>query len=329
MAEIRTDPLGGDKTVIADDRADRPGAFHVRQDRPAIDPSKDPFAEGNEGMTPPEIWADRPDGGAANTPGWKVRAVPNLYPALSPDSSEPEPQSDPELFSSRSAQGGHEVIINSPDPVQSLADLSSDQLAAAVRGWQARVEAHAGAACRHLFVNEGSEAGASLPHTHAQLIALPFVPPKLAREREAFTAHASRTAGSNLLSDILAAEVRASDRIVSIDDEAVLLAPWASSTAFQLMIVPRATGPSFEAAPSNCSQMLFTALRILKARFEASPALNIWIRTQPSGADHWAWRIDILPRLAQPAGIELGTGLQVNPVAPERAAAELKALLPA
>lgn len=327
MPEIRTDPIGGTRVVIADDRADRPGAFEAPNPKRDLDPSSDPFAEGNEGMTPPEVWADRPDDGQADTPGWKVRVVPNLYPALNPEAADPAPQADADLFGAKAAIGHHEVIINSPRPVQSLAELSEQELDQAMAAWQARIAAHSSAASRHLFVNEGLQAGASLPHTHAQLIAMDFVPEKVAREREAFTAHAARTAGSNLLSDVVAAEVRNRERLVHVDDEAVLIAPWASTTAWQLMLVPRSPEVDFATAGSRCSPMLNTALRALTKQFGNTPPLNLWVRTCPSGADHWCWRIDILPRLAQPAGIELGTGMHVNPVSPERVATELKATI--
>ena len=327
MPEIRTDPLGGTRVIIADDRSERPGAFEAPNPKRELDPSSDPFAEGNEGMTPPEVWADRPEGGAANTPGWKVRVVPNLYPALSPDSVDPAPQADSDLFGARPANGEHEVIINSPRPVQSLADLDRGELHQAMVAWQSRLAAHSGAASRHLFVNEGIQAGASLPHTHAQLVAFDFVPERIAREREAFTSHASRTAGSNLLTDLVAAEVRNRERLVHVDDEAVLIAPWASTSAWQLMLVPRSPEAEFATAASTCSSMLHTALAALTKQFGNTPPLNLWVRTVPSGAEHWCWRIDILPRLAQPAGVELGTGVHVNPMAPERVAAELKATI--
>lgn len=327
MPEIRTDPLGGTRVVIADDRAARPGAFEAPNPKRELDPATDPFAEGNEGMTPPEVWADRPDSSQPDTPGWKVRVVPNLYPALNPDQPEPEANADPDLFGARAAIGTHEVIINSPRQVETLADLDEAELDLAMAAWQSRLGAHTGASYRHLFANEGLQAGASLPHTHAQLIAMDFVPERVAREREAFTAHASRTAGSNLLTDLLAAEVRNRDRLVHVDEEAVLLAPWASTTAWQLMLVPRNPEADFATASSRCAPMLHTALKALTAQFGNTPPLNLWVRSAPSGADHWCWRIDILPRLAQPAGIELGTGMHVNPMAPERVATELKATI--
>ena len=93
------------------------------------------------------------------------------------------------------------------------------------------MRAHADAACRHLIVNEGREAGASLPHTHAQLYALDFVPAAVAREREHFHAYAVRTMGGNLLADLVQEEVRRRERIVAIDDEAVLMAPYAEPLA--------------------------------------------------------------------------------------------------
>ena len=326
MAEIRTDPIGGGRVVIADDRGGRPGAFNEVAPRPAIDPDGDPFLEGHEDRTPPELWAMRPEGGEANGPGWLVRAVPNLFPAVRPGAYPPATDAEPDLFAAKPAEGHHEVIVNSPVAVDSLCSLDGEQLGHAVEGWRTRLASHAASACRHLFVNEGREAGASLPHTHAQLAALPFVPARLAREREAFTAHAARTGGRNLLSDIVASEVRRRERLVAVDDDCVLIAPWASQSPFQLMIVPRDGNALFEQAGASPTRMLGHALGLLRERFGAPPPLNLWVRTEPDGAAHWTWRIDILPRLAQPAGIELGTGLGVNPLAPERAAAELREL---
>ena len=327
MAEVRVDPLGGRRVVIADDRGERPGAFNDVSPHPSIDSAKDPFAEGNEDQTPPELWALRPNGGPANSRGWLVRAVPNLYPAFSTDPADLPAEPNPDLFGSRPARGNHEVVISSPRSVTSLSELSIDELSMTVDGWCQRLAVHADAAIRHLFVNEGSQAGASLPHSHAQLIATDFVPRLVAAEREAFHAHAGRTNGSNLLSDILMEEVRRRERIVAIDERSVLLAPWASAVAFQLMIVPRDASADFAESGHSAAPMIHLALSLLKQRFGAPPPMNLWVRSAPAGADQWTWRIDILPRLAQPAGIELGVGLGVNPISPERAAAGLRELI--
>lgn len=324
MPEVRVDPITGLKTIVAGDRATRPGGGLSAEPAAPIDIERDPFAPGHEDRTPPEVDAVRPDGSAPDTPGWTVRVVPNLYPALDPGSPTPEPHADPDLFQAFPATGAHEVIINAPDPVLSLADLSIEQVTTAMEMWRTRMRAHAGAACRHLIVNERREGGASLPHTHAQLYALDFVPAGIARERERFGAYATRTMGGNLLADLLQHEVRQRERLVAYDEEAVILSPYGARLPFQLMLVPRDTRAAFEDDGPLGAAMLHDALSRLQRRFGCNPPLNLWVRTAPSGAERFCWRIDIVPRLTHLAGLELGAGVHLNIVAPEQAAAELR-----
>src|SRR3954467_9228134 len=132
MPQVRVDPLTGLKTIIAGERADRPGGgFEVPPDAP-IDPERDPFAEGHEDQTPPEVYAVRPNGGGPDTPGWTVRVVPNLYPALTADAAEPEPHANPDLYPAQAAAGHHEVIVNAPESVVSLTDLDPEQVLTAM-----------------------------------------------------------------------------------------------------------------------------------------------------------------------------------------------------
>jgi UDPglucose--hexose-1-phosphate uridylyltransferase len=322
VPEIRVDPLTGLKTIIATGRAARHTVPAVAQE--PVDPATDPFLEGHEDQTPPEVQALRPEGSAPDSPGWSVRVVPNRYPALDASSEAPQAEANPDLFTAQAAGGAHEVIVHTPRPVASLADLEPDELEAAVGVWRARLRAHEDAACRHLFVNEGRAAGASLPHTHAQLYALDFVPALIARERERFTAHAARTMGGNLLADLVQEEVRRRERIVAIDEEAVLMAPYASIAPYQLLLAPRRPRPRFEDDGPGGAALLHDALRRLRARLGAPPPLNLWVRTAPRGAESFCWRIDILPRLVQPAGLELGSGVYLCELAPEEAAAQLR-----
>jgi len=173
-------------------------------------------------------------------------------------------------------------------------------------------------------VNEGRDAGASLEHSHAQLYALEFVPVAIARERERFNAYNERTMGGELLADVAAEEVRRRDRLVAIDDEAMVICPWASRSPFELRVLPRAASPRFEAADEAGVGALATAVRALGARFGASPPLNLWVRTAPRGTETFHWHIDIAPRLALRAGFELSTGVEINIFPPERAASELR-----
>jgi UDPglucose--hexose-1-phosphate uridylyltransferase len=338
--EVRVDPLNGLRVIVAGGRASRPGGLRAPEPPPPIDPEKDPFAEGKESMTPLEVWADRPGGGEPNTPGWRVRSVPNLYPALAqewagvtPDGAEDPlaiPRGMPQLLSSSPAYGEHEVIVNSPDPVQSLGELSREQLDAALAGWATRIGFHTArpeVAYAHLCVNEGIAAGASLPHTHAQLYVLPWVPALIARERERTRAYFEHTQGRSLAEDVLAEEVRGAERIIAIDDDAVLISPYAAATPYRLYVVPRRPEARFEDSESRGVGMLFTAFAALREALGGNPPLNLWVRTAPRGVDTFGWRIEIAPRLGQPAGFELGTGVNINVVPPEDAARNLREAL--
>lgn len=358
--EIRIDQLTGLRTILAPGRADRPHDTRSAVPSPDIAAGKNsgaqdcPFCEGNEGRTPPEVDATRAAGGETDGPGWTTRVVPNLYPALAQaeesgvvaadaaaDAASAEAGSlasggdpllasrragEPDLFASRPAVGGHEVIVNAPQHATAMAELSDEQLAAAVATWRERMRAHSEASYVQLVVNEGAGAGASLPHTHAQLYALPFVPAAVARERERVGAYAERTTGGGLLADVLVEEMRRKDRLVAIDDDAALICPWASRSPYELRIVPRGPSASFADDTAGVA-MLHTALRLLARRFDGAPELNLWVRTAPRGVEQFHWHVDIAPRLTTKAGFEFGTGVDVVVYPPERAAADLRECL--
>jgi UDPglucose--hexose-1-phosphate uridylyltransferase len=335
LPELRIDPLTGLKTIVAGERAGRPGGGFSAEPRPPVDPETDPFLEGHEDRTPPEVYALRDPDSAPNTPGWKVRVVPNLYPALSPRSEVDGPEhedidplasgrGEPGFFASQPAEGAHEVIINSPKPVTSLHALSPEEVGTAMGVWRERMQTHSGSPYVHVIVNEGRDAGASLPHTHSQLYALPFVPAAIARERERFTAYALRTHGRNLLGDLIQEEVRLRDRIAAIDGEAVAICPYASRVPFEVQIVPRTPRADFAAEGALGAAMVHDVLGRFERVFGAVPPLNLWVRTAPSGAEYFCWRIDVLPRLTKLAGLEMGTGVNLNVMPPETAAEQLR-----
>jgi UDPglucose--hexose-1-phosphate uridylyltransferase len=176
-----------------------------------------------------------------------------------------------------------------------------------------------GAACLHLSVAERPG-----EHTRAELFAFDFVPAAIARERERFGAYAIRTMGGNLQADLVQEEVRRRERIVAIDDDAVLMAPYASRRPYQLMLAPRRPRARFQDAWPTGAALLHDGLRRLARRLGGSPPLQLWVRTSPRGADHFCWRIDVLPLLGAGGGLDLGTDVPLNTLAPERAAAELR-----
>jgi UDPglucose--hexose-1-phosphate uridylyltransferase len=278
--------------------------------------------------------------------------VPNLYPVLAGGNAESGaaaegpgegPESgmsssidplrassrarEPDLFTSMPALGAHEVIVHSPEHATSLAELTEERFAGAVEAWRERMRAAEDASYVHLIVNEGPDAGASLEHSHAQLYALRFVPAAIARERERSSAYHERTMGGHLLSEIATEEVRRRERLVAVDDEALLICPWASRSPFELRVVPRRPAPAFELDGAIGTAMIRKALRSLGALFGSHPQLNLWVRTAPRGAEEFCWHLDVVPRLTVRAGFELGTGVDVNIYPPERAAADLREAL--
>jgi UDPglucose--hexose-1-phosphate uridylyltransferase len=132
--------------------------------------------------------------------------------------------------------------------------------------------------------------------------------------------------GSHLLEDVATEEVRRRDRLVAVDDETLLVCPWASRSPFELRLIPRTPAPRFE-DDDRGTEMLAAALRGLGSVLGAVPQLNLWVRTAPRGTEEFCWHLDIVPRLTIAAGFELGTGLEINVYAPERAASDLREAL--
>jgi UDPglucose--hexose-1-phosphate uridylyltransferase len=359
VPEVRIDQLTGLRAILAPGRADRPDAFSPAPAHSKPDAAETcPFCEGREDRTPPEVWANRPEGGEPDSPGWVARAVPNLYPVLAsggPEGSSPDSAgqgvtaqgsseesgltaaadplaasrrgAEPSPFAAEPATGAHEVIVSCPEHVTRMCDLPEDRLRSAVAAWRERMRAHTDASYVHLIVNEGPDAGASLEHTHAQLYAMGFVPAQVARERERAAAYHERTMGGHLLAEVATEEIRRSARLVAMDDDAMLIAPWASHSPFELRVIPRRPAASFSDDGEAGAGMLAAALRALASLFDEAPQLNLWVRTAPRGTEEFCWHLDVVPRLTIRAGFELGTGVDINVYPPERAAADLREAL--
>lgn len=287
MAQVRIDPLGGQRVIVGD------------------------------GAPPRDLLAA--DG---SRPAGADPVGPRLDPVLDPASPEPERSAYPDLFWAGAAAGTHE-LLDVGEPVASLGDLTPERLGEVLECWRKRMRVHADAACLHLFADETVATGASV-----QLLALPFVPALIARERERFRGYATRTMGGNLLADLVQQEVRLRARLVAVDADTVLLTAYAGRVPYQLMIVPRVPRMRFEDDGPTGAAMLHAALHRLEAAVGAIPPLSLWVRTAPQGAEHFCWRIDILPRLPSlrdgEGGMGLGAGLIFNPVSPEAAAAVLR-----
>jgi UDPglucose--hexose-1-phosphate uridylyltransferase len=215
------------------------------------------------------------------------------------------------------------VIVNSPRHVSSLAELDEAETAGAMAAWRRRMQAHSDSPYVQLILNQGPDSGASLEHSHAQIGAAPFVPAAVARERERFNSYRERTAGASLLGEVLREEIRRGDRLVAIDDEVALICPWASRFPFEMRLIPRRADPCFETGEVGAS-MLHRAVAALDSLTEGSLQLNLWVKTAPRGVEHFHWHLDLAPRLEPASSFEMATGVDINVVRPETAAAKLR-----
>ena len=285
MTDVRVDPLTRRRVVIAPARAGRPGAEAPRIPEPgAAELDSCPFCEGREERTPPETLA-LPTRTPPDSPGWSVRVVPNLYPAFE----------------------RQEVVIHAPEHVRSFAALADGQVDIVAEAWHKRMEAARaeGLAYVHALINEGRDAGASLGHSHSQLVWMREPPPLV--HDEPVGAVRGLLAGPDEL------------RVATREGVSIMCHP-AGRAPYELVIgnpePGRTSGPD-----SHDHAELLLALRDAVRRLHAVEGpvpWNAWLHAD--GHPH----VEVVPRLTVFAGVELGAGVWVNPLAPERAAELLR-----
>lgn len=327
---MRRDPLSGSWTVIAPGRDARPhdddaggGASGGAPAAASASSVECPFCQGHEGLTPPEVDALRPRGDAPDTPGWTVRVVPNKYPVF---------------------EGGHEVIVHSPDHDRPLQAQPLAEVTDVVTMYQRRIAAlcAGGAAAVTVILNHGRAAGASLSHPHSQVFATPIVPPVLVSELEQFARYQVKY-GRCLLCDVLGAAIDEGSRVV-FDGPLVAFTPEASRWPYELRLAPRAHEADFlEADPGAVAGALRRALAALATATGDGP-LNAWLHTTPCVAAQaraegdagqgvarppFHWHLEFAPRLTTLAGFELGSGIGVDLLEPREAALRLRKATPA
>lgn len=305
--------------MIAPVRGERPGSSR-RLEAPDLAATQGPcpFCPGRESETPPETLALAGPGRAANAPGWRLRVVPNRFPAFG-DAGLP---TDDGLFARRPAIGRQEVVVHTPRHLASLADLTSPEIDEVARAWRSRAEAsrRAGFSVQRAIANEGPDSGATLAHTHSQLIALP-------RESAARLAVLGRLAdGPCLACAVVAEERRRAERIVVDDGELVAHCPWASRQPYEVRIAPVRCEPDAYASDLLAPALALAAecLRRIRGAAGGWVPVNVQLATSPLDAAVGHWWLEVVPRLTVPSMAELQGDVGVNPVPPELAAARLR-----
>jgi UDPglucose--hexose-1-phosphate uridylyltransferase len=340
MPEYRHDPLTGRMVIVAEERASRPYQFDIEANNTSGDPNYRPycpFCEGNESLTPGEISAFRNDDSPPDSPGWTVRTIPNLYPAVVRSGSEPAFEWNTSQPTSMFGFGAHEVIVDTPRHVLSIADMTETEVEAMFRMYAVRLRSLRSEnrfASVMIFKNVGQAAGASLPHSHSQLIALPFIPESLRSELDRAKEYAAKEGTPCLWCDRLENELNDGCRIIEKTERFVALCPFVSRFPAEVAVYPRRHEPFFEDQTevelAECARLLRrTILRLEKSTpwIKGRLAYNIILHTGPLHREPempYHFHFAILPSLSRAAGFEWGTGLHINPVSPETAAARLR-----
>jgi UDPglucose--hexose-1-phosphate uridylyltransferase len=329
MPELRKDAVTGRWVIISTERKKRPSDF--RLERPAVIGEQFcPFCSGREQMTPPEVLAFR-NGSAPNTAGWDLRVVPNKFPALQVEGT--LDRQGEGLFDRMNGIGAHEVIIETPDHQKALAAMSEAEIERVLWAFRERiVDLKRDIRFRYILVfkNHGAAAGATLEHSHSQLIALPIVPDFVREEIEGAKHHFAAKERC-VFCDIIRQEVTAGQRVIHENADIVALSPYAPRFPFETWLLPRNHFARFEDTQrqvyESLARMLKTVLMRMNKALE-SPDYNLIIHNSPfsenQAHDYYHWHVELMPKLARTAGFEWGTGFYINPTSPEEAAQVLR-----
>lgn len=320
----------GRRVLVAEHRAGRPNNF-VQEGAAHGAPGSDvdcPFCIGHESLTPAALFESRGENGQ-----WQVRVIPNKYPAVSLDQKSISFSGFPVLCAAPlEPHGAHEVIVESPTHVYDVSELSPDDLATVLRVYRDRVRFWAGQdGIQHVtvFKNVGTAAGASLEHTHSQLVALPITPPAVAAELQACEQYYNANQAC-VFCCLLDEELSHNQRLVSSTDQFAAFCASAGRQPYETWILPRNHSASFEELSDTDTESLADLLHQVIKRLQTvlQPlSYNLILHSAPfsqAHADQYHWHFELVPRSTQLAGFEWGTGMHINPLAPERAAARLR-----
>jgi UDPglucose--hexose-1-phosphate uridylyltransferase len=331
MPELRKDPVVGRWVIISTERSRRPTNFG-----PALAESVGgfcPFCPGSEDKTPPEVYAVRHNGGPPNTAGWIVRVVPNKFPALQIEGS--LDRRGEGLYDKMNGVGAHEVVIESPSHDQDLSDLSVDHIEQVLLAYRERVlDLHRDKRIRYvlIFKNHGSQAGATLEHTHTQLIATPIIPKSIQEELEGARRYYELKERC-VFCDIIQQETadQPTRRLVSMSDGFLAIEPFAPRFPFETWILPRRHDASYQVMDERTEfRELAATLKDTLQRLNRAldrPPFNFVLHTAPVSdhdLEYYHWHIEIMPKLTRVAGFEIGSGFYINPTPPEDAAQYLR-----
>jgi UDPglucose--hexose-1-phosphate uridylyltransferase len=333
MPELRRNPISKDWVIIAPERSKRPDQFkHAAvQDKPVEKGAEEvaacPFCPGNEAMSGEAVLTYYQTGsGESRQSKWSLRVVPNKFPALvhgGETSRISEGMRD--LFIKMNGVGHHEVVIEHPEHFQTIATMSREAVDGIISSYIERYQKLIEDPCVQLitiFRNNGPRAGTSLRHPHSQIIASPIIPMHIRHVLEEAVRYFD-TMGRCIYCTIIDQEREAQKRVISETEHFIALAPFASRSPFETWILPKRHRASFAKISDGERKDLAGVLLDILCRLYhglGNPDYNYMIHSAPyheDPADHYHWHLQILPKLYQVAGFELGSGIYLNATSPE------------
>ncbi|MGH7491745.1 MAG: galactose-1-phosphate uridylyltransferase [bacterium] len=328
MPELRKDPITDRWVIISTERGKRPSDWHTESSQKSG--GFCPFCPGNEDKTPPEITAIRPAGLPRDGAGWSVRVVPNKFPALQIEGD--LLRRGEGIYDLMNGVGAHEVIIECPNHLAELSDLEPAHIRDVLQMYSQRIlDLKNDARMKYILVfkNHGTAAGASLEHSHSQLIATPIIPKRVIEELEGARRHYEFKERC-IYCDVLRQEQYAGRRVVVAREEFIALEPFASRFPYETWLLPARHHSHFEMMPPESYQGLAMTLKETLSRINVAldhPHYNFILHTSPvqePALVEYHWHIEIIPKLTKVAGFEWGSGFYINPTPPEAAAQHLR-----
>lgn len=328
MLELRKDPVIGRWVIISTNRGKRPTYYEfIPRDNHE---SLCPFCKGNEQYCPDAVLEYYPPGKQSKQQNWTLRVVPNKFPALKIE-GQLHRQADG-IYDKMNGIGAHEVIIETPDHDKTLADLGISQIREVLNAYKARIldlQNDKRFQYAMIFKNHGKEAGASLSHSHSQLIATPIVPKRVSEELDGSLSYFEYKERC-IFCDIVHQEIADKKRLIEETNHFLSISPYAPRFPFETWILPKRHECFFEQSSDteldDLSIILSSTLRRMNSVLE-TPPYNFLIHNAPFRYDNchsYHWHIEIMPISSRVAGFEWGTGFYINPTPPEESAAFLR-----
>lgn len=318
MSILRQDILTGEWVIFATNRKKRPYHF-IKKSIGKIDKKNCQFCPGHEDMTPASIYEKEKNG------KWTIRVFPNMFPAVSENGDKADGEG---FYHACDGTGCHELVVDTPVHEDSIYDFSVDYLIEVLKTLKERLDLmkrRDDIEYVQIFKNCGPDAGASISHSHWQIMGIPIVP-----ENQMATYITGRTYYEKnnrcIFCDMIEHELKQKIRVVMENKNIIAFVPFASKMSYEVWIAPKKHLSSFsdfdEEIMKDFAEVFTVILNKVKDIFY-DICYNISFQDMPAHAkdkEHCHWYARVLPRLGNPAGFEFATGSYVNPILPERAA---------